>query len=505
LVLADPEISTSHLVLIPSYNTGADLVIETVRQARAKWAPVWVVVDGSTDGSGEKLDELAAADEHLRVLRFARNRGKGAVVLDGAREAIEAGFTHVLTMDADGQHSADDIEAMMMQSAENPEAAILGQPVFDDSAPALRVHGRKISNALAALETLGAGIGDSLFGMRVYPLADLVEAMDSTRYARRFDFEPEIAVRLAWQAVELTSVDVPVRYLAKEEGGVSHFHYLRDNLLLAWMNWRLLWGCVWRLPRLVRAKWMRRALGNPDSRLSVERARLRVAGRFSSHWFRGYSRSKMKSDPVFESVVTELRPLDGAIFDFGCGQGVLAFYLKERGCEGSIRGMDRDEARVVAAQKLVDRYYQGMRFEVGDVRDGVEGFQGHVVITDVLQYLSGEDQPRAFAAAAKCLPAGGRLVIRSAIRDGSMRFRIQRAADLLARLVRWIPAKTQHYPSRDELVEMAQREGLVVVRDFQKHWGSTPLNLYLVVFGREPLDAFSRQDDDSSEPTVRSE
>lgn len=489
MVLADPEISTTHLVLIPSYNTGAELVIDTVRKVRASWAPVWVVVDGSSDGSGEKLEELAAGDEHLRVLRFARNRGKGAVVLDGAREAIEAGFTHVLTMDADGQHSADDVAVMMMQSMENSEAAILGKPVFDDSAPALRVHGRKISNLLAAIETLGAGMGDSLFGMRVYPLPDLVEAMDSTRHARRFDFEPEIAVRLAWQAVELIPIDVPVRYLAKEAGGVSHFHYLRDNLLLAWMHWRLLWGCLWRLPQLIRAKWMQRALGNPDSRLSVERARLRVAGRFSSHWFRTYSRSKIKTDPVFESVLNELRPLDGAIFDFGCGQGVLAFYLKERGCEGTIRGMDRDQARVIAAQKLVDRYYKGMRFEVGDVRDGLEDFRGHVVITDVLQYLSREDQQRALAAAAKCLPAGGRLVIRSAISDGSVRFRIQRVADLLARLVRWIPAKTQHYPSRDELVEMAQGEGLVIVKDFQKHWGRTPLNLYLLVLGREPLNA----------------
>lgn len=234
-----PEPSTTHVVLIPSYNTG-ERVLQTVHEALEHWAPVWVLVDGSNDGSGEELDRLAENEPQLRVLRFARNRGKGAVLLDGAREALERGFDHVLTMDADGQHSAEQIPRLIEKSVEQPKAVILGKPVFDDSAPAVRVHGRKISNFFAAIETLGGGIGDSLFGMRVYPAARLVEAMESTRFARRFDFEPEMAVRLAWDHVKMVNVDVPVRYLSKAEGGVSHFNYLRDNLLLSWMNFRLL-------------------------------------------------------------------------------------------------------------------------------------------------------------------------------------------------------------------------------------------------------------------------
>lgn len=495
-----PEPSLSHVVLIPSYNTG-ERVLQTVREALEHWAPVWVVVDGSKDGSGEKLDELAEKEPQLRVLRFARNRGKGAVLLDGAREAVEAGFSHLLTMDADGQHSADHIALMMGKSTGSPRAVILGKPVFDDSAPAIRVHGRKISNAFAAFETLGGGIGDSLFGMRVYPAAQLIEVMESTRFARRFDFEAEVAVRLAWEQVEMINVDVPVRYLAKEEGGVSHFNYLRDNLLLSWMNLRLLLGGLWRLPRLIRGRYLRRALNDPDSRLSVERARLRVASRFPSHWFRSYSRSKMASDPVFESVVEELRPLDGTILDLGCGQGVLAFYLKERGLLCEIRGVDHDEERVRAAQLLAGRYYQGITFEAGDVCDRASGFSGHVVITDVLQFLSKEEQLRVFSSAARCVPAGGRLLIRSAIRDGSMRFKIQRVADILARIVRWIPAKTRHYPSEVELVEAVEREGLELQGKLRKQWGRSPLNLYLAVFARQPADALIRPIESSGRVT----
>ena len=100
--------SATHLVLIPSYNPGPKGV-ETVSAARAQWNPVWVVVDGSTDGSGEALAAMAQRDPGLRVLTLARNRGKGAAVIHGARIAQAAGYTHVLTMDSDGQHPADQI------------------------------------------------------------------------------------------------------------------------------------------------------------------------------------------------------------------------------------------------------------------------------------------------------------------------------------------------------------------------------------------------------------
>ena len=134
--------STTHLVLIPSYNPGAK-VYETVRSARAHWTPVWVVVDGSTDGSGDRLQAMAAADPGLHVIVLARNQGKGAAVLHGLDAAAAAGFTHVLTMDSDGQHPADRIAAFMDESARHPEAMILGVPVFDADAPSLRVGGQK--------------------------------------------------------------------------------------------------------------------------------------------------------------------------------------------------------------------------------------------------------------------------------------------------------------------------------------------------------------------------
>jgi hypothetical protein len=236
-------------VLIPSYNPGPK-VRETVTAARAHWAPVWVVVDGSTDGSAELLQGMAKDDPQLRVIVLPENGGKGSAVLAGMAEAAALGFTHVLTMDSDGQHPAHLIPAFMQASQARPAAMVLGKPVFDADAPRLRVNGRKISNWWANLETLWSGIGDSLYGFRVYPVAPLLRVMRAGRWMRRFDFDPEAVVRLAWAGVPPINMPAPVRYFAAAEGGVSHFNYLRDNVLLTWMHTRLFLGFLMRLPVL---------------------------------------------------------------------------------------------------------------------------------------------------------------------------------------------------------------------------------------------------------------
>ena len=247
--MSGPAMSSTHVVVIPSYDPGP-LVYATVAAARAAWSPVWIVVDGSRDGTAEGLRAMAAEDPGLRVDVLAENSGKGAAVLHALEAARAAGFTHALTMDADGQHPADLIAAFMSRSAAHPDAMILGRPVFDASAPLLRVRGRRVSNAWTNLETLGAGIADSLYGFRVYPIADLAEVMRLQPWMRRFDFDPEAAVRLVWRGLKPVNIRAPVRYLKREEGGVSHFNYYRDNALLTWMHTRLVFEAIVRLPLL---------------------------------------------------------------------------------------------------------------------------------------------------------------------------------------------------------------------------------------------------------------
>jgi glycosyltransferase involved in cell wall biosynthesis len=245
--------SSTHLVLIPSYNPGQK-VYETVRSARENWNPVWIVIDGSNDGTTESLQAMAKNDAGLHVITLPKNMGKGAAVLHGLNQAAARGFTHALTMDSDGQHPAELIPGFMAESVRTPGCMVLGVPVFDASAPSLRVKGRRVSNWWANLETLWAGIGDSLFGFRVYPIEPLRAVMRRQPWMRRFDFDPEAVVRLCWRGVKPVNVTAPVRYFNAEEGGISHFRYLRDNLLLTWMHTRLFTGFVLRLPLLMMRK-----------------------------------------------------------------------------------------------------------------------------------------------------------------------------------------------------------------------------------------------------------
>jgi glycosyltransferase involved in cell wall biosynthesis len=244
------QVPPSYVVLIPSYNTGAKLV-ETVQDARRYHQAVWVVIDGSTDGSAQALRALARGDAGIRVMELAQNQGKGAAILHGLIEAVANGYSHVLTMDSDGQHPAPMIPDYLSLSRAHPDALILGKPVFDHTAPRERVIGRRLCNWWVNIETLHAGIGDSLFGMRVYPAGPLLDVMQSHLSMRRFDFDAESAIRLVWRGMRPINIDTPVRYFTAAEGGVSHFRYFRDNVLLIAMLFRLLTGFLVRLPWLL--------------------------------------------------------------------------------------------------------------------------------------------------------------------------------------------------------------------------------------------------------------
>lgn len=220
-----------------------------MRAARACWNPVWAIVDGSTDESAAEAEALG--NDGFRVFRLSTNMGKGGAVLHGMRAAYREGFTHALVMDADGQHPAESICPFMELSEKNPECMILGVPIFGPDAPPERVNGRRVGNFFAWLETLGRGAQDSLFGFRVYPIAPALAILENTKFARRFDFDTVLAVRLTWAGVRAINRPVPVYYPPRSDGGVTHFRYLRDNLLLTAAHAHLCFGLLPRIPRLL--------------------------------------------------------------------------------------------------------------------------------------------------------------------------------------------------------------------------------------------------------------
>ena len=238
------------VVIIPSYNSGAKL-IETVVRACDQWASVWVVLDGSTDGSESSLADLHMERRGLRVIVRACNGGKGAAVLDALRLAELEGYEYGLVLDADGQHPVEKIPEFFHLALQRTHSLILGVPIFGPEAPLLRIYGRLFGNTFAEIETLGGGIRDSLFGFRVYPVQLSLRIMEAITSGRGFDFDTVLAVRLLWAGAHPVNVPVPVVYFPKDRGGVSHFRYMKDNWLLIRRHVALLAEMIPRFPRLL--------------------------------------------------------------------------------------------------------------------------------------------------------------------------------------------------------------------------------------------------------------
>lgn len=237
----------NYCLLIPHYNHERQL-IAFLPQLVASGLPLVIVDDGSSEQSCEQLATAIQQYSNVNLYRLHRNRGKGGAVKAGLLFVRSLGFTHAIQIDADGQHNVADIPAFMQRSQQYPDAIICGKPVFDKSAPKARVYGRKVTDFWVALETLSLKIKDGLCGFRVYPLTPIENVLDHYFVGNRMDFDTELLVKAVWLNTELIFINTNVIY---PEHSVSHFNYLRDNLLLIKLHSRLMLGMLVRLPLLL--------------------------------------------------------------------------------------------------------------------------------------------------------------------------------------------------------------------------------------------------------------
>ncbi len=199
--------------------------------------PDVILVDDGSGPPGRAACEAIAGDGLASLVRRDRNGGKGAAVKAGFLAARERGCTHVFQVDADLQHDVARVPAFLAAAREHPQALVLGHPVYDAGAPRSRRWARRITTFWVAVE-LGRSdrIVDALVGFRVYPLQ---AALDARARTSRMDFDIEIAVRMARRGTPVINLPVGVRYLSPQDGGVSHFDMLGDNLRFFGMHTRL--------------------------------------------------------------------------------------------------------------------------------------------------------------------------------------------------------------------------------------------------------------------------
>jgi glycosyltransferase involved in cell wall biosynthesis len=236
--------------VIPVYNHGKTAGPLAEKLARYG-LPVIMVDDGSDGETKSCLARSAAACPLVSIVSLEKNSGKGAAVIRGMERARELGLTHILQIDADGQHDADRSGFFLEESAAHPEAVICSRPEYDDSVPASRKNGRKIANTWAKIVTLSSAITDAMLGFRVYPVEPFLRLCRTQCLDLRMGFDIEILVRLYWMGLPL--IFHPVRVVYPKDG-ISHFRMVRDNIRISWVFTRLFFGMLIRLPLLVRCR-----------------------------------------------------------------------------------------------------------------------------------------------------------------------------------------------------------------------------------------------------------
>ncbi len=209
--------------------------------------PCIILDDGSDAKCQYVLQEVAAANKAVTLIRFEQNRGKGAVVCDGFLRAYSEGYTHALQIDADGQHDLADVPAFLDRAQKNLTSVISG---WRDSKqlPRSRRYGRFITDLWVWINTFSLQIKDSMCGYRLYPLALTIDLLSCEHIGQRMDFDTDILVRLFWRGINVEHIATQIHY---SDDITSHFKLIRDNLRISRMHARLFCGMIIRFPMLI--------------------------------------------------------------------------------------------------------------------------------------------------------------------------------------------------------------------------------------------------------------
>jgi len=200
-----------------------------------------------------------------------------------------------------------------------------------------------------------------------------------------------------------------------------------------------------------------------------------IASRYPRGFLRMYVRGKLASDPVYDAVYRHLRGSEEPVIDIGCGVGILALYLRQRGFKAPIVGIDHDARKIAIAKRVAAT--DDVAFSVGDARAPI-AMRGNVVLLDVLHYFTTEDQEAILGNASS---AGGMILIRDGIRDGSLRYRLTYAQEALARVGGWLKAERLNFPTAERITGAFDGE---FTHERQPMFCHSPFNNYLFAFKR---------------------
>lgn len=238
-------------LVIPVYNH-EKAIVQIISALEKTQLPCFLINDGSSNDCSSALQSIAKQKHWVTLHQRAENGGKGAAVIDGLTLAFDAGFSHAIQIDADGQHCLDDIIKFQQAAEQQPEKMILGTPKYDEKVPKGRLYGRQFTNLWIWINTLSFAIKDGMCGFRCYPLAAADKIIKSTTLGQRMDFDIEILVRLYWQGLDVVNIETQVNYPID---GISHFNMLKDNILISKKHAQLFFAMLPKIPGLLARHW----------------------------------------------------------------------------------------------------------------------------------------------------------------------------------------------------------------------------------------------------------
>lgn len=219
-------------IVIPVYNHGQQLA-GVIDQLRPYQLPCLLVDDGSEDNCASVIQRIARLEQWVFAITHEQNRGKGAAIKTGLQHARASGYTHIIQIDADGQHNLADVPRFLEQAGKYPHCIIIGQPEFDESVPKIRYYSRYLTHFWVWVNTLSFQLKDTMCGFRIYPVVTVCDYICKHRTGDHMEFDVEILVKLFREQVCIESLMTKVNY---PEDGVSHFRLWEDNALISRMH-----------------------------------------------------------------------------------------------------------------------------------------------------------------------------------------------------------------------------------------------------------------------------
>ena len=222
-------------ILIPVYRHGKACT-EVVEQILQYNIPVILVDDGNAEETKTYLRQIKEKHGEIELVTLAKNQGKGGAFKAGVIRAKELGYSHILQLDADGQHESSKIPFFIEKAKASPDKMICGYPEYDETAPGHRKGGHKFANTWCAIVTWSGKIVDAMCGFRIYPAESTYRFVTRRSFDKRMGFDTEILVQLMQSGVDVEFYPVKVTY---PSDGISNFHAFRDNVRISWVFTKL--------------------------------------------------------------------------------------------------------------------------------------------------------------------------------------------------------------------------------------------------------------------------